>query len=44
MSELTLKEAIEHLDDELNNPEHKWECSQCKKENEQVFKRQVSKT
>lgn len=31
-----LKEAIEHLEDTLNDPDHDWGCEECKKEHEQL--------
>ena len=31
-----LKEAIEHLEDTLNDPDHDWGCKECKKEHEQL--------
>ena len=34
---LTLEEAIEHLKETLNNPEHEWSCAECKAEHEQLL-------
>lgn len=34
---MTLDEAIKHLEETLNNPEHKWSCEECKAEHEQLL-------
>ena len=34
---MKLNEAIEHLSDTLNNPEHDWNCEECKEEHEQLL-------
>lgn len=34
---MKLNEAIEHLSDTLNNPEHDWNCEECKAEHEQLL-------
>lgn len=34
---MTLDEAIRHLEETLNNPEHEWSCAECKAEHEQLL-------
>ena len=34
---MTLNEAIEHLENELSNPDHDWGCSECKEEHKQLL-------
>lgn len=34
---MKLEEAIKHLEESLNNPEHKWSCEECKAEHEQLL-------
>ena len=34
---MTLEEAIKHLEETLNNPEHEWSCAECKAEHEQLL-------
>ena len=34
---MNLNEAIEHLEDELSNPDHDWGCTECKEEHEQLL-------
>ena len=34
---MKLEEAIEHLEETLNNPEHEWSCAECKAEHEQLL-------
>jgi anaerobic ribonucleoside-triphosphate reductase len=34
---MTLEEAIQHLNETLSDPEHDWECEECKEEHEQLL-------
>lgn len=34
---MTLEEAIKHLEETLNNPNHEWSCAECKAEHEQLL-------
>lgn len=34
---MTLVEAIEHLRESLNDPNHAWDCEECKKEHQQLL-------
>ena len=33
---MTLEEAITHLDESLNDPDHDWGCEECKNEHLQL--------
>lgn len=35
---MTLDEAILHLIETLNNPEHEWSCEECRNEHEQLLR------
>ena len=34
---MTLDEAIKHLEETLNNPNHEWNCAECRAEHEQLL-------
>ena len=35
--EMTLQEAIDHLEETLSDPNHEWNCLNCKREHEQLL-------
>ena len=34
---MQLNEAINHLNEILNNPNHKWSCNECKQDHQQLY-------
>lgn len=38
---MTLEEAIEHLRESLQDPNHAWSCESCKQEHQQLVVMQI---